>query len=406
MLVINDTYNKSNGMNFTVSEHPDPNTDQWVINGVYSMYDKAIIQDIDVSTFNVIPADTSTFVDTIIIDIENMQPLTKGSTRVSLPFELHAAYEDYEFFKIKNASKGLLSKVILHPDSSYNMYYYYGSDDYDPLVAEFNLLTEDTEINIIKGNTLSMYGDATSFRNKRPVEFVNAYGLYFDGNLNFLFQNLEITQDYACEGMFKNQTDPQIKIFPDRPIIPDSSILTVGCFKEMYMNCDVRVVGVGRNILKAEYVPSYAYQSMFENCTKFTNTSSTSSRSSMCNFMKSATSCGDYSFYKMFKGCTSLKLGAAPGVTTWGENPYNSMFEGCTSLTQVCCYFVGTREKILELFQNSDWLKGIDTQGFLYLSRELLNVAYPGIYEDRAKERAKRDFAIPSNWSVGFIDLP
>lgn len=404
MLVINEKYNRTFGLNFTVSKHPEPNTDQWVIKGVYSMYDKAIIQDIDVSTFNIIPADTSTFVDTITIDLENMQPITKGSTRVSLPFELHATYQDYGIFRIANdgeESEESVPSVILHTDSSYNLYYCYGTEYYKPFVSEFNLLTEDTEINILNGDALFIYGDATSFRNNRPIEFVNASGLYFGGNMDFLFHNYEITQDYACEGMFKNQTDTQTSKFPASSCIPCSSTLTVGCFKEMYMNCDVN--DVGSDPFPAEYAPSYVCQSMFENCTKLTNTTTAYN---MRNFVKrNIKSCGEYSFYRMFKGCTSLVGGAVPNVTTWGEKPFESMFEGCTSLKAVYCYFVGTLQEIRELFTDSDWIKDVNTTGTLHLKKELLQTAFHNYSEDVAKSVAKTMFSIPSNWNVSFETL-
>lgn len=101
-------------------------------------------------------------------------------------------------------------------------------------------------------------------------------------------------------------------------LILPTTMLTKGCYKEMFNGCSSLVIAPE---LPATKLRQYCYDSMFENCTSLTTAPELP-----------ATTTAPQCYYQMFENCTSLTSAPKLPATTLTIQCYARMFYGCTNL--------------------------------------------------------------------------
>lgn len=91
-------------------------------------------------------------------------------------------------------------------------------------------------------------------------------------------------------------------------------------FMELFLNCTT-IVSVAENFLPATTLSSRCYQSIFSGCTSLTDMP-----------ILSAETLISYCYKFMFLGCSSLTTAKSIGATTMGSQCCESMFQNCKSL--------------------------------------------------------------------------
>lgn len=91
-------------------------------------------------------------------------------------------------------------------------------------------------------------------------------------------------------------------------------------FMELFLNCTT-IISVAENFLPATTLSSRCYQSIFSGCTSLTDMP-----------ILSAETLPAYCYKYMFLGCSSLVTAKAIGAVTMGSQCCESMFQNCTSL--------------------------------------------------------------------------
>lgn len=189
-----------------------------------------------------------------------------------------------DFLQFYNPNSGSVS-ISVYSDGQFKAKLYY-SKDYTLPLDTWSVLDNTTTINLSSGETVYIYGN-------------NPLGLSY---ARF------ITGGCECHGNIMSLLS-----------LEDKTVAPAFAFSQLFLGTSITT----SPDLPATFVGTYAYESMFCNCTSLTQAPALP-----------ATTLSDSCYQNMFLGCTALTQAPALPATTLANSCYSGMLASCANLTQ------------------------------------------------------------------------
>lgn len=302
-------------LTFVVGENPQVNTDLWEIQGVNVPWRLSVVG-IDGSAFilksNV--STTSRNMEVGVVMHNSAQVSKRNDYIIYFNLSVISNYVPVETFNIKNNSSKWDATVTYNAGSNYYFYYYIGDFDEIPSKNLFvNMVYGGNSVTIPPKKCLFMYG----VQNKAYPISISGSGIRIEGDVACMLANKTMSKDGCLSGFLKNNTN--ITAAPELP----STALRISCYENLYSGCTGLITPP--TTLSAGRVYDYSYSKMFYGCSNMTSTPTIQ-----------ATTAGKSAFKSMFEGCTSITETArfTNTLTYVYSGTFESMYEGCTHLTK------------------------------------------------------------------------
>ena len=176
--------------------------------------------------------------------------------------------------------------------------------------AKVSLGTSNTNINVVAGDKIQLYGNGTSINN------------YLNTCIGY---GTATTTDYttATHIIYGNI----MSLVDENNYATNTTIPSTSAFSYLFAN-DARVTDISNLKLPATTLTDFCYFYMFNQCT---------SLQTVPKDLLPATTMRQYCYGYMFNECTSLTTSPELPAPTLVQSCYNSMFRGCTNLKTITC---------------------------------------------------------------------
>ncbi len=187
---------------------------------------------------------------------------------------------------------------------------------------------DDIEISVVAGDKVQVYGNGTSITH------------YYDASTT-LYTN--IAGGTATCKVYGNV----MSLVDEADFATNTTLPATYTFNRLF-HSNTTLTDASYLVLPATTLVNYSYGRMFEGCTSLTTAP-----------VLPATTLAERCYNKMFLGCTSLTKAPILPAETLAKGCYNSMFLDCTNLNSVTCLAT----KINASSCTTDWLSGVAATG-------------------------------------------
>lgn len=187
---------------------------------------------------------------------------------------------------------------------------------------------DDIEISVVAGDKVQLYGNGTSITH------------YYDASTT-LYTN--IAGGTATCKVYGNV----MSLVDEADFATNTTLPATYTFNRLF-HSNTTLTDASYLVLPATTLVNYSYGRMFEGCTSLTTAP-----------VLPATTLAERCYNKMFLGCTSLTKAPILPAETLAKGCYNSMFLGCTNLNSVTCLATNISASSC----TTDWLSGVAATG-------------------------------------------
>ena len=187
---------------------------------------------------------------------------------------------------------------------------------------------DDIEISVVAGDKVQVYGNGTSITH------------YYDASTT-LYTN--IAGGTATCKVYGNV----MSLVDEADFATNTTLPATYTFNRLF-HSNTTLTDASYLVLPATTLVNYSYGRMFEGCTSLTTAP-----------VLPATTLAERCYNKMFLGCTSLTKAPILPAETLAKGCYNSMFLGCTNLNSVTCLATNISASSC----TTDWLSGVAATG-------------------------------------------